>query len=146
MRAAIIALMVVIITLQVAALYESRRAEQWSYLVLAPKDAELAKQLEAVGVNGYELVFARRASDGNPISPTMSYEMIFKRRGVSPLQDLAMTGSQRKSEPPADALARIAWQEAEYRASRTVPDLSTMTPDSIHRVSVKMGATISPSS
>ena len=48
---------------------------QWEYTVKSPSDSELSSALERLGDQGWELVFARRASS----SADFSYEMIFKR-------------------------------------------------------------------
>jgi hypothetical protein len=58
--------------------------EQWQYTIAAPKDEELNSVINKLGANGWELVSARRASDGSSRDPKMSYEMIFKKRGVAP--------------------------------------------------------------
>jgi hypothetical protein len=57
--------------------------EQWQYTIAAPSDETLASTLDRFGADGWELVTARRASDGNPLLAKMSYEMIFKRRGAA---------------------------------------------------------------
>jgi len=48
----------------------------WEYTVESPSDVTLKKEFERLGDEGWELVFARRAS--SEYSST-SYEMIFKR-------------------------------------------------------------------
>ncbi len=58
-------------------------AEIWSYTVLAPKDEDLFKELDHAGALGWEVIFARRASNGEGASATMSYEMILKHRGAA---------------------------------------------------------------
>lgn len=64
--------------------YLNRRLpESWQYAISTPKDADLRSVMDRMGGDGWELVFARRASDGSPINPTMSYEMIFKKRGAA---------------------------------------------------------------
>jgi hypothetical protein len=55
--------------------------EQWQYTIASPKDEELKTVIDKLGAGGWELVFARRASDGDRLNPKMSYEMIFKKRG-----------------------------------------------------------------
>lgn len=52
------------------------KAEQWEYRVVTPDDAELKKEMNELGREGWELVAARRTSGG-------SYEMVFKRRGAA---------------------------------------------------------------
>jgi hypothetical protein len=57
--------------------------EQWQYTIAAPKDENLKTVINKLGAEGWEMVFARRASDGDPRDPKMSYEMIFKKRGAA---------------------------------------------------------------
>jgi hypothetical protein len=59
--------------------------DSWVYMVAVPRDAELLNQLDKYGADGWELVYARRASDGDRYSPTMSYEVILKKRGTAPV-------------------------------------------------------------
>lgn len=54
--------------------------EKWEYKVEAPSDYGLTEKLNRLGAQGWEVVSARRASDGSSYSPTFSYEIIFKRR------------------------------------------------------------------
>lgn len=80
-----IALLLVLILLVSAGQMFLNRAlpEQWQYTIVAPKDEELKTTIDKLGAEGWELVSARRASDGASTSPKMSYEMIFKKRGVA---------------------------------------------------------------
>ena len=82
-RLNVIALLLVLILLVLGGQMFLNRAlpEQWQYTIAAPKDEELKTVTDKLGANGWELVFARRASDGDPRNPKMSYEMIFKKRG-----------------------------------------------------------------
>jgi hypothetical protein len=57
--------------------------ETWQYMIAAPKDTELKAVVDRLGADGWELILARRASDGSTPA-TMSYEMIFKKRGAAP--------------------------------------------------------------
>jgi hypothetical protein len=52
---------------------------QWEYKIESLPDRSFDQRINAMGKDGWELVFARRASDGSDYSPTFSYEMIFKR-------------------------------------------------------------------
>ena len=61
----------------------------WSYIVLAPKDEDLIKELNQAGALGWEVVSSRRATSGEGSSSTASYEMILKRRGAAPLPEPA---------------------------------------------------------
>ena len=85
-RLSVIVLLLVLILLVLSGQMFLNRAlpEQWQYAVAAPKDEELKAVTDKLGADGWELVFARRASDGASTNPTMSYEMIFKKRGASP--------------------------------------------------------------
>jgi hypothetical protein len=61
---------------------------RWEYMILSVPDDMFTQQLDRLGANGWEMVFARRASDGNTPHPTMSYEMIFKRHATAtPLEN-----------------------------------------------------------
>jgi hypothetical protein len=57
--------------------------EQWQYTIAAPKDEELKSVVDKLGASGWELVSARRVSNGDREDPKMSYEMIFKKRGAA---------------------------------------------------------------
>ena len=52
---------------------------QWEYRIESFPDRSFDQRINTMGSDGWELVFARRASDGSDYSPTFSYEMIFKR-------------------------------------------------------------------
>ena len=54
-------------------------SQKWEYRIFAIPDLSFDTQINALGSDGWELVFARRASDGSETRPTMSYEVIFKR-------------------------------------------------------------------
>jgi hypothetical protein len=85
-RLNVIALVLVLILLVSAGQMFLNRAlpEQWQYTIAAPKDEELKTTIDKLGADGWELVSARRASDGDSKNPKMSYEMIFKKRGIAP--------------------------------------------------------------
>jgi hypothetical protein len=53
--------------------------QRWEYRIEAVPDATFQEATNKLGADGWELVFARRASNGEEPHPTMSYEMIFKR-------------------------------------------------------------------
>lgn len=62
----------------------------WEYKIESIQDSEFTDKTNALGKEGWEVVFARRASDGDSpdgTPPTMLYEMIFKRPKT-------MTGSE----------------------------------------------------
>ena len=50
---------------------------KWEYRIEAVPDMEFAEEMNAYGEQGWEVVFARRAS--NRITDDFSYEIIFKR-------------------------------------------------------------------
>ncbi len=54
-------------------------AQHWEYMVTAPHDSTLITSLNSLGAEGWEVVSARRASDGSSYSPTFAYEVILKR-------------------------------------------------------------------
>ena|SRR5882672_5244957 len=60
-----------------------RPEPKWDYKIEDIPDANFTAELNARGQDGWELVFARRASVSEPSAsskPEFSYEMIFKRR------------------------------------------------------------------
>ena len=61
--------------------FQAVRPEKYSYAIVAPRDQSFAAEMKKAGEMGYEVVSARRASDGKSPNPTMSYEIILKRRG-----------------------------------------------------------------
>ena len=52
---------------------------RWEYSIIAIPDAQLEPEMNKPGEAGWELVFARRASDGASYKPQFSYEVIVKR-------------------------------------------------------------------
>jgi len=59
-------------------------SETWSYTIIAPKDENLITDLNRAGALGWEVVSARRATNGEGDNTTASYELILKRRGTTP--------------------------------------------------------------
>lgn len=53
---------------------------KWEYSIEAIPDASFVKTLNSRGAEGWEIVSARRASDGATYNPTFSYEVILKRQ------------------------------------------------------------------
>lgn len=53
---------------------------KWEYLIESIPDASFSKTMDTHGENGWEMISARRASDGKTYEPTFSYEVIFKRQ------------------------------------------------------------------
>lgn len=62
----------------------NRPADTWSYVIIAPKDENLIKELNQAGAFGWEIVAARRATTGEGVLSSASYEIILKRRGITP--------------------------------------------------------------
>lgn len=59
------------------------RVEKWEYKIEAINDLTFTTDINKLGEDGWELVFARRASAGSldsDVKPEFSYEIIFKRR------------------------------------------------------------------
>lgn len=58
----------------------SKPAERsWEYQIVAIPDPIFDTKMNELGKEGWELVSARRASDGSTYSPRFSYELILKR-------------------------------------------------------------------
>jgi hypothetical protein len=53
-------------------------AERWEYTIVPVNDLLFEADINKLGSQGWELVFARRAQDSR--TEAMKYEMIFKRR------------------------------------------------------------------
>ena len=47
---------------------------------VSPQDEKLHSDMDRYGAFGWEVISARRTSDGNRENPTMSYEFLMKRR------------------------------------------------------------------
>lgn len=90
---AIIGLLALLVVSTIAANFQAWTSQPkppvYEYTFGSVPDKELDKTLANFGADGWELVFARRAS-GNPESakPEYQYEMIFRRqvRGVKPIK------------------------------------------------------------
>jgi hypothetical protein len=52
---------------------------KWEYKIESVPDSTFESGMSALGDEGWELVFARRASSGEGSSAVFSYEMVFKR-------------------------------------------------------------------
>jgi len=78
----VIALLVALIGLLTFSVFGSRLGATpgWQYRLESPSDFSLQSELDKLGKDGWELVFARRATSS---SGGASYEMIFRRpRGL----------------------------------------------------------------
>ncbi len=53
--------------------------QRWEYVIASPSDEMFEQSMALAGENGWELVFARRATSGTEESANPKYEMIFKR-------------------------------------------------------------------
>jgi hypothetical protein len=55
--------------------------QKWEYRIESIPDISFDSEINRLGAQGWEMVFARRASSGSDLSekPTFSYEIIFKR-------------------------------------------------------------------
>jgi hypothetical protein len=54
-------------------------SQEWEYSVVSVPDNSFTEKMNEIGAQGWEVVFARRASDGRELLPTFSYEIILKR-------------------------------------------------------------------
>jgi hypothetical protein len=80
----IAAVLILLLLVTATGLYIHREVpESWQYMIAAPKDGEFQEVMDRLGAAGWELVFARRASESG-VPSSMSYEMIFKKRGAAP--------------------------------------------------------------
>ncbi len=53
---------------------------KWEYTIKSVPDGSFDEEMNKMGLDGWDVVFARRASSGSSSSSTFSYEMIFKRQ------------------------------------------------------------------
>src|SRR6266498_3553997 len=72
---------------------------QWEYRIETVPDLSFDQRVNAMGKDGWELVFARRASDGSTYSPVFSYEMIFKRPKKIDATSTERSKQDRKQNP-----------------------------------------------
>lgn len=71
------ALLGCILTVQLIDLgVQNLTTKKWEYTIQSPDDHSLDEELNTLGTSGWELVFARRATN---YSGTAKYEMIFRR-------------------------------------------------------------------
>jgi hypothetical protein len=56
---------------------------RYEYKIESIADADFQNSMNLLGMQGWEAVSARRASNGNETSPTFSYEIIFRRQLAS---------------------------------------------------------------
>lgn len=57
---------------------------QWEYTIESIPDLGFGTAMNNLGKQGWEMVFARRASSGASYNAEFSYEVIFKRPMVTP--------------------------------------------------------------
>jgi hypothetical protein len=57
---------------------------KWEYKIASLSDATFDAEVNLLGTEGWELVFARRARDGEGAAESVAYEMVFRR----PLADV----------------------------------------------------------
>ena len=65
--------------------------QKWEYIIESPRDEDFSRTINALGRDGWEVVFARRATSELGGKSTASYEMILKRP-VQPVE--ATAGNQ----------------------------------------------------
>lgn len=63
--------------------YKDPPREKWEYKIEAIQDETFDGDINTLGNQGWELVFARRASNGNKSGRDFSYEIIFKKKIIS---------------------------------------------------------------
>jgi hypothetical protein len=78
---AVVLLLIIQIVLAVYTVaFGAKPAERsWEYQIVAIPDSLFDTKLNELGKDGWEIVSARRASDGSTYAPTFSYELILKR-------------------------------------------------------------------
>ena len=52
----------------------------YEYKIISPDDLSLEKELDKSGADGWQVVFARRATSGSGYYSTAAYEMILMRK------------------------------------------------------------------
>lgn len=73
----IILLLIILIILSATNLYFNQKFTRWEYTIAGIEDENWDFEMNKYGANGWELVFARRATAGSYGDPL--YECIFKR-------------------------------------------------------------------
>lgn len=68
-------------TLSAVSMVKGLSAQAWEYKITSPPDEVFQNQANSEGLQGWEMVTARRATSSSPLSPTC-YEVIWKRRLV----------------------------------------------------------------
>jgi hypothetical protein len=72
--------------------------DAWQYLVKSVADEHFDDQMDKLGGDGWEVVSARRASNGADRNPVFSYELILKRH-ATPERVAALTRSKQLPLP-----------------------------------------------
>jgi hypothetical protein len=78
MREAVILLYVCLIIVPLFGWLAAFEPPEYEYRIVIVSDSQWVKDMETAGNNGWDLVFARRASTSESFN-AMAYEMIFKR-------------------------------------------------------------------
>ena len=73
-----ISVLLVIVALLLGYIAFKPTPHRWQYKIEGIEDQQFSQKMQTLGAEGWELVFARRASSGEE-SPTFVYEVIFKR-------------------------------------------------------------------
>jgi hypothetical protein len=77
----IVLLLLALTAIEAVSLYDSAFTKaEYTYKIVNVPDSSFDSSMNYEGVRGWELVTARRASDGSTYSPTFSYECIFKKK------------------------------------------------------------------
>lgn len=79
MKKILFILTIAFFTVTVSSCDQSKPKPKWEYLIRSIDDATFDKDMDTLGAHGWEMVFARRASDGVTYAPTFKYEVICKR-------------------------------------------------------------------
>ena len=80
---AVVILLLVAIAVLLGIQLFNQPSDTWSYIILAPTDENLIKELNKFGAVGWEVVSARRATGSEGSASKPAYEMILKRHGAT---------------------------------------------------------------
>jgi hypothetical protein len=79
LQAATLLLLAGVFALLLFSVVTHMRAPRWEYMIESVPDAGFQKSMDTLGNQGWEMVFARRASSDVAGKAEFSYEVIFKR-------------------------------------------------------------------